>query len=132
MRCRGLLDIFKTFTFIFNTIHKMNPNLGQFIKLKCWKRVQFCKLPQLCNSFFCRVLKMKVIFWNIFSNPRLFIYRNSLTNQFFKKKVFVCQINSEIVKFVIKNSAFNHFQTPNFLSKYDWSMNLGRQRARYY
>ena len=53
-------------------------------KTKMLERVQFCKLSQLC-ILFCKVLKMKVIVWNIFSNSLPFANANSLTNQFYQK-----------------------------------------------
>ena len=82
----GLLGISKKIVSIFKTWQKMETKFGQFKKLKC---PNFVNCPNFV-TIFCRVLKMKIIFLDIPSNPPPIAVRNSLTNQFFQKNWRFC------------------------------------------
>ena len=79
----GLLGILKKNIFIFNTLQKMVTKLGQFTKLKCQEGSR--KIYPNFVTIFCKVLKIKMIFLNIPSNPPPFVSVNSLTNQINQK-----------------------------------------------
>ena len=78
----GLLGISKKIISIFKTLQKMLTKFGQFKKLKCPNFV----------TIFCRVLKMKIFFFDIPSYPPPIAVWNSLTNQFFQKKMMFLYI----------------------------------------
>ena len=64
----------------------MVTKLGQFTKLGHFSFLN-------CTNFviiFCQVLKMKIIFFDIPSDPPAFAVRNSLTNKFFQKNSRFC------------------------------------------
>ena len=82
----GLLRISKTNISIFKTWQKMETKFGQFKKLKY---PNFVNCPNFV-TIFCRVLKMKIICFDIPSNPPPIAVRNSLTNQFFQKNWRFC------------------------------------------
>ena len=85
---RELLEISKKNYFHFKARQKMVTKFGKFKKLKWREGSQLCKLSQLCKHF----LKMKIIFFDILSHSPPIAVRNSLTNQFFHKKLPILYI----------------------------------------
>ena len=78
---RGIArDINKKINSIFKTWQKMVTKFGQFKKLKC---PNFVNCPNFV-TISCRVMKMKIIFFDIPSYPPPIAVQHSLTNQFFK------------------------------------------------
>ena len=61
----------------------MVTQFGQFKKLKCREGPNFVNCPNFV-TIFCRVLKIKIIFFDIPSYPPPIAVRNSLTNQFYQ------------------------------------------------
>ena len=66
---------------IFKTWQEMVTKFGKLKKLKC---PNFVNCPNFV-TIFCRILKMKIIFFDIPSNPPPIAVRNSLTNQFYQR-----------------------------------------------
>ena len=62
----------------------MVTKFGQFKKLKSREESTFVNCPHFV-TIFCRVLKMKTIFFYIPCNPLPIAVRSSLTNQFYQK-----------------------------------------------
>ena len=125
-----LLGYKKKIIFIFKT-KKMVTKLGQFKELNCSNLVN-------CPNFvtiFCRVLKIKIIFFDIPSFPPPIAIRNSLTNQFFQKKLTILYIfNKKKCKTEEKRRVpvtflllLTIYRTVNFFGKMDWSRNSGPQ-----
>ena len=82
----GLLGISKKNISIIKTWQKMITKLGQSKKLKC---PNFVNCPNFV-TIFCRVSKMKIIFFYIPSYPVPIAVRNPVTNQFFQKNWRFC------------------------------------------
>ena len=85
----GLLEISKKNIFILKTWQKMVTMLGQFTKWNPSLHFSFLNCPNFFTNF-CRVLKMKIIFFYIPSYPPPIAVRNSLTNQFCHKNWHFC------------------------------------------
>ena len=116
----------------------MLKKFGQFKKLKCREGSQLCKLSQLCYHFRC-VVKMKIIFFDIPCHPPPIAVQNSLTNQFFQKKIFnsvylqqkKCKteekrrVPEKLVIFLL----LKIYRNVNSFGNNDWSMNSGPQWA---
>ena len=65
----------------------MITKFGQFKKLREWS--QLCKLSQL-SYHFLSTFENKIIYLDIPSYPPPIAIRNSLTNQFYQKKLRFC------------------------------------------
>ena len=73
----------------------------QFKKLKCREGSQLCKLSQLCYHFLSR-FENENIFFDIPSNLPPIAVRNSLTNQFYQKKLtflYIFNNNKKVTSF---------------------------------
>ena len=124
------------------TWQKMETKFGQFKKLKCLK---FVNCPNFV-TIFCRVLKIKIIFFDIPSNPPHIAVWNSLTNHFFQKNWRFCIFSLKNKKKVqnwrkekcpgtLLFSSVLHFfwlkiyRIVNLFGKIDLSLNSGPQWA---
>ena len=87
----GLLGISKKFISSFKTWKKILTKFGQFKKLKY---PNFVNCPNFVTIFFC-VLKMKMIFFYIPSNPLPIAVRNSVV-QGRLRKLSILYLESEI------------------------------------
>ena len=82
-------DIKKNY-FYFQNLTKNGNKVGTIYKVGDPSlNFSFFNCPNFV-TIFCRVLKMKIIFLNIPSNPPPIAVRNSLTNQFYQKYICVC------------------------------------------
>ena len=88
--------------------------------LKSWNVVQgpnFANCPNFV-TIFCRVLKMKIIFFDIPSYPPPIAVQNSLTNQFFQKKLTILYIfkTKKVQNWREKKGHFSFLNCPNFVT----------------
>ena len=89
---RGIASDIKKIISLFKTWQKMVTKLGQLKQLKC---PNFVNCPNFVTNF-CQVLKMKIFFFDIPSNPPPIPVRNSLTKSIFSKKLMFLYIFKKI------------------------------------
>ena len=84
----GLLGVSKQIIFIFKMRQKMVTKLGQFTKLGPFSTLKLFKLSKLCYHFLSSFENWNN-FFDISSNPPPIAVWNSLTNNFFQKKLTI-------------------------------------------
>ena len=109
--------------------------MGQFTKLGPFSTFQLFKLSKFC-SHFSWVFENTNYFFDISSNPPPIAVQNSLTNQFYQKKIKFLYIfnNKKVTCFPRLFSTFQFciflllkiYRNANFSGKIDGSMNSGR------
>ena len=99
--------------FHFQNMTKNGNKVGTIYKVGTF---QLFKLFKLCYHF-CQVLKMEIIFFYIPSNPPPIAVRNSLTNQFFQKKIDdSVYLKKKMQNWREEKGHFSFLNCPNFVT----------------